>query len=185
MAPEVRRIPLLAAILLLAALPPFLPSPSFSQQNKPATEKEATPEAKVRLLQELDRQIDERRKEIAREEESLAALKRALEAAKQDLLKEKEKLEALRGQVEEDLGKRGKAEEERLAQVAKIYAAMKPKEASSALEKMNEELAVGILGRLPNRTVGKIFDVMGKDTVRRLTARMEQGRGDPAGRSAK
>ncbi|NTU60246.1 MAG: hypothetical protein HGA98_04200 [Deltaproteobacteria bacterium] len=178
-------MPLCAAALCLAALLPLSPAPSFSQQNKPAVEKEATPEAKVRLLQELDRQIEERRKEIAREEESLTALKRALEAAKLDLVKEKEKLEGLRGQVEADLGKRGKAEEDRLDQIAKIYAAMKPKEAASALEKMNEETAVGILGRLPNRTVGKIFDLMDKDTVRKLTARMEQGKASAAGRTEK
>jgi flagellar motility protein MotE (MotC chaperone) len=169
-------------IALLSLLFPLLPAPSFSQQNKPPAEKESVPEAKVRLLQELDRQIDERRKELAREEESLSSLKRALDAAKQELLKEKEKLEELRGQVEADLGKRSKAGEDRLDQVAKVYAAMKPKEAASALEKMDEDMAVGILSKLPNRTVGKIFDLMNKDTVRKFTARMQQGRGGTAER---
>lgn len=182
MAPEVRGLPLwLTALLLLFALP-LVPSPSFSQQNKAPPEKDGALEAKARLLQDLDRQIDERRRELAREEESLGALKKALEAAKQELLKEKDKLEELRTQVEADLGKRGKAGEERLDQVAKVYGSMKPKEAAGALEKMDDELAVGILGKLPTKTVGKIFDLMNKDSVRKFTARMQQGRGSSGGK---
>ena len=181
MAPEVRGLPLWGVTLLFLWVLPFFPTPSFSQQNKAAPEKDAAPEAKARLLQELDRQIDEKRKVLAREEESLGSLKKALEAAKLELLKEKDKLEELRARVEADLGKRGKAGEERLDQVAKVYGSMKPKEAASALEKMDEEMAVGILGKLPTKTVGKIFDLMNKDSVRKFTSRMQQGRGAPGG----
>jgi flagellar motility protein MotE (MotC chaperone) len=179
MAPEVRSLPPLGLALALALALPVFPTPSYSQQTKPSAPKETAPEGKARLLQELDRQIEERRRELARQGEELAALKRALEAAKVELLQERQRMEELKAQVEADLGRRGKASDERVGQVAKVYQAMKPKEAALALEKMDDDLAVAILDRLPGRTVGKLFDLMDKNRVRQLTRRLQEGRGPP------
>lgn len=176
MAPEVRSLPPLGLALALALA---LSAPSYSQQTKPPVQKESAPEGKARLLQELDRQIEEKRREVARQGEELAALKRALEAAKVELLQERQRMEELKTQVEADLGRRGKASDERATKVAKVYQAMKPKEAAQALEKMDDDLAVAILERLPGRQVGKLFDVMDKNRVRQLTRRLNEGRAPP------
>jgi len=133
-------------------------------------------EAKARLLQELEDQIEQRRLEFAQEEQSLEALRRALEAAKQEILAEKEQLEALRQQVEADAARREKLVDDRLQQISRVYAAMKPREAAQALEGMEDDMAVAILERLQGRAVGKIFDLMPKDRVRELTRRLEAGR---------
>lgn len=180
MAPEVRRLPprIFPLLLLLASLP-FLVAPTEPSKTKPSeavAEKAETVEAKARLLQELDRQIEERRRELARQAEEISALKRALEAAKQDLLAEKERLEGLKKEVETAIAQKSRVSDERLDQIAKVYAAMKPKEAAQTLEQMEDDTAVAILERLPNRVVGKLFDVMSKDRVRELTRRLEEGR---------
>jgi flagellar motility protein MotE (MotC chaperone) len=176
MALEVRFIPPLALSVALALPLSLSPSPAKPQQTKARAEDNASPEAKARLLQELDRQIEERRRTLAREEEELAALKGALEAAKTELLSERQRLEGLKRQVEDDLAKRGKVSDERLDQVAKVYQSMKPREAAQALEKMDDDQAVAILERLPNRAVGKLFDVMDKKRVKDLTRRLQEGR---------
>lgn len=176
MAPEVRSLPPRALLALLLCLSPCAVLPAPAQQPQAFQESVEAVEAKARLLQELDRQIDQRRLELAREAESLAALHRALEAAKQELAAEQQRLEALRRQVEADIARRDALVDERLQQISRVYGAMKPREASLALEGMDDDMAVAILERLPGRAVGKIFDLMPKDRVRELTRRLEEGR---------
>jgi flagellar motility protein MotE (MotC chaperone) len=179
MAPEVRRLPPRVLSVLLLATLPILAAPTQPAKTQPSEAgggKTETVEAQARLLQELDRQIEERRRELARQEEELSALKRALEAAKQDLLGEKDRLEGLKREVEAAIAQKGRVADQRLDQIAKVYAAMKPKEAALAMEKMVDDTAVGILERLPNRVVGKLFDAMSKERVRELTRRLEEGR---------
>jgi flagellar motility protein MotE (MotC chaperone) len=185
MAPEARSfppgtlpLPSLLAVSLFTGL--LLPFPASPQEAKPparaAPAEESTIEGKARLLRELDRQIEERRRQLAREEESLTSLRRALEAAKQELLQEGARLEGLQRELQSTLERKSKAEDERLEQIARVYAAMRPREAAAALEKMDDDTAAAILERLPGRSVGRLFDVMDKDRVRELTRRLERGR---------
>jgi flagellar motility protein MotE (MotC chaperone) len=164
------------AVALLVLLVPFSAAGVKAQQNQAAVENQETAEAKARLLQELDLRIEERRRELAREEQSLAALQRAIQAATADLVEERKDLETLQGKLQADMQRRQVLVDERLGQIAQVYGAMKPKEAARALEGMDDDLAVAILERLPGRSVGKLFDVMPKDRVRQLTLRLEKGR---------
>ena len=138
--------------------------------------KEAGAEGKAQVLHDLDRQVEQRRSEIAREEERLNATKAALEAVKGELRKELDKLEALKRDIEEQIARRDKVVSERLDSIAKVYGAMKPKEAATALEGMDNDMAVAILERLPGKSVAKLFDAMPKERVRELTRRLEEGR---------
>lgn len=176
MALEVRFVPprLLLALFLFALL--SFPVPSHAQEKTNSSKASDAVEAKARLLQELDQRAKERGEQIAREEEALTALKRALEAAKQELVAEGERLKDLKAEVEADIARREALENERLDQIAKMYAAMRSREAAQALEGMDNSMATAILQRLPGRTVGKIFDVMSKKRVRELTLRLEKGR---------
>ncbi len=176
MAPEVRSLPPRALLALALWLVPLAVPPAQAQQTQALRENPDGIEAKARLLQELDRQIDQRRLEAARQEEALVALQRALETAKQALAEEQQRLEALRRQVEADIARREKLVDERLQQISRVYGAMKPREASLALEGMEDDMAVAILERLSGRAIGKIFDLMPKDRVRELTRRLEEGR---------
>lgn len=175
MAPEVRSRPPRAALVLLLVAVAFPAPPVPAQETRPEVRNESAVEAKARLLQELDGEIEKRRRELAREEEALAALRRALETAKQDLLDERDRLTDLKREVEADIARREQVVDQRLDQIAKVYGAMKPREASQALGGMEDGMAVAILERLPGRTVGKIFDLMDKERVRELTRRLEAG----------
>ena len=181
MACEVRSRPPTALLVLLGLLVMVPPNGAESQENQPSVENQEIAEAKARLLQELDQQIEERRRELAREEQSLAALQRAIEAATADLVEERSRLETLQGKLEADMQRRQVLVDERLEQIAQVYGAMKPKEAARALEGMDDDMAVAILERLPGRRVGKLFDVMPKDRVRQLTLRLEAGRANNTG----
>lgn len=176
MAREVPFLPprVFASLLLLfvAAVPGGVPA----QETRRSPEGQEAVEAKARLLQELDAQVEQRRLVLAREEEALEALRRALEAARQALVEERDRLAALKRDVEADIARRQRQVDERLAQIAKVYGAMKPKEAAEALAGMEDDMAVSILERLPGRSVSKIFDLMAKPRVRELTRRLEEGR---------
>jgi flagellar motility protein MotE (MotC chaperone) len=155
---------------------PLLVSPCISAEKPGEEKKEVSAETKAQLLQDLDRQMEQRRSEIAREEEKLSAAKNALEAAKRELRQELDKLEALKKEIEGQIARREKVVSERMDTIAKVYKAMKPKEASAALQDMDNDMAVSILDRLPGNTVAKIFDTMPKERVRELTRRLEEGR---------
>lgn len=176
MAREVRSCTPGAALALAGLLLGCPAAGANAQTNQSPTENREIAEAKARLLQELDQQIEERRRELAREDQSIAALQRAVQAATADLVEERKRLEALQGRIEADMQRRQVLVDERLGQIAQVYGAMKPKEAARALEGMDDDLAVAILERLPGRSVGKLFDVMPKDRVRQLTLRLEEGR---------
>ncbi len=176
MAPEVRSFPppwarwvVVAALILAAAV-------GFAQEKPLVAENTDAVAARARLLQELDRQIEQRRLEVAREAQSLDALRRALEAATRDLEAQQARLEVLKRELEADIARREKVVDERLDQIAKVYAAMKPREASTAIAGLDDPTALAILERLPGRTVGKIFNLMDKDRVRELTRLLEKGR---------
>ncbi len=176
MARKVRFLPPLAMAVCFA-LAAF--SPAGAQEgggSPPAGESVRT---QARVLQELQRRIEERRQELARQEETLEALRRALDEARKALEAERERLEALKREIEADIARRERLIDERLDQIAKVYGAMRPREAARALEGLADDMAVAILERLPGRTVGKIFDLMDKERVRQLTRRLEEGRSKP------
>lgn len=190
MAPEVRPLPLAVLGVFIISIPFLVAGSGIAEEKapaaaakpaaeKPAEKKEETLESKARLLQDLDQQIERRRAELAGEEERAAAMKSAMEAVKRELQEERTRLEGMRKEVEDAIARREKAINERLASIAKIYQSMKPKEAASALESMDDNMAVAILERLPGRNVAKIFDTMPKDRVRVLTRRLEEGRKKP------
>jgi len=176
MAREVRFCPPGGILVVLGLLAGLAATPATAQENPPSVDAREIANAKARLLQELDQQIEERRRELAREEQSLAALHRAIQAATADLVEERKRLETLHGELLADMQRREVLVDERLGQIAQVYGAMKPKEAAQALEGMDDALAVAILERLPGRSVGKLFDVMPKERVRELTLRLEEGR---------
>ncbi len=163
----------LVLLTLLLSAPFFGPDPVRAQPGAEAEEGDAV-RARARLLGELDRQIEARRLELARQQEASAALERALEAAKRDLLEEGERLEALRREVAADIARRQKLADERAEQIARAYASMRPKEAAIALAGMEDDRAAAILERLPARSLGRIFDEMPKERVRELTGWIER-----------
>ena len=176
MTPKVPITPPLVALALASLLLLAPPGIAAEAEKSPEAKKEAPVESKAQVLQDIDRQVEVRRSDIAREEERLGAAKAALEAVKRELRQELEKLEAMKRDVEAQIARRDKLVSDRLTQIAKIYQSMKPKEAATALEEMDDDMALEILDRLPGRTVAKMFDAMPKERVRELTRRMEAGR---------
>lgn len=169
--------------LLLSA--PFLgPTPVRAQPGSEAgaAAEEDAVRARARLLEELDQQIEARRRELARQQEASAALELALEAAKRDLLEEGERLDALRREVEAGIARRQRLADERVEQLSRAYASMRPKEAALALAGMEDDRAAAILEGLPARSLGRIFDEMPKERVRELTRWIEGREAGPGAR---
>lgn len=180
MTPAKEKLGPLALALTGALLLALSPSLAFSQEKaeeiKVEEKKVETKTGAAQVLQDLDKQVEQRRREVSREEERLAAAKAALEGVKRELAEEFSKLTAIKKEVDESIARRDKLIDERLDLIAKVYRSMKPKEASVALQDMDDEMALLILERLPAKGVAKIFDTMPKERVRELTRRLEEGR---------
>lgn len=56
--------------------------------------------------------------------------------------------------------------------LAKLYSAMRPQEAASALSKLDDELVVQILSKMEERKAAKILAAIGSDRAAELTVRM-------------
>lgn len=176
MTPAVRRTPPWRWVPLALLLMAGAVSPAWAQEKAAEQKNDTSPESKAQLLQDLDNQIGTKRSEAINEEERLAAARAALLAVKRELAKELERLTAIKKEVEAQIARRDKVVSERLTSISKIYQSMKPKEASSAIQEMDDDMAVAILERMPQKTVAKIFDAMPKERVRELTSRLEEGR---------
>lgn len=176
MTPAVRRNPPFHWFPLAFALALAVVSPAWAQEKAAEQKNSAPSETKAQVLQDLDKQIGMKRSEAVNEEERLAAARAALLAVKRELAKELERLTAIKKEVEAQIARRDKVVNERLTSITKIYQSMKPKEASAAIQEMDDDMAVAILERMPQKTVAKIFDAMPKERVRELTSRLEEGR---------
>ncbi|MCX7828456.1 MAG: hypothetical protein N2315_04510 [Thermanaerothrix sp.] len=129
---------------------------------------------------------DRRMMEIKLMEENLAKMKAELdrekaaaEAVSEDLsrrtlqvVKLQEELQAKLKELASSDDTKPQVLEESLEDVLKTYKDMSPRNAAQILGKMDEDLAVEILSRLPNEQAAKILGRMDADRAARLTERL-------------
>ncbi|GEM_PF-2855888 len=121
----------------------------------------------LRDLRGRARQLDERERDLAARE---AALER-LEARAGEQV---ERLEAIRAEILETVAAQADHRDARVAELAKMIAAMKAKKAAPMLAAMEEPTAVRILESLGAKQAGKILASMSSGDARRLGDRYTQ-----------
>lgn len=103
-----------------------------------------------------------REQELNEREALLRERETQLQALQQRLNEQINTLDGVRARVEELLGTVEAKQQEKLAQVAKIYEAMKPKDAASVVAEMSPEEVASIFSAMNPRRVGAILDALGK-----------------------
>lgn len=133
--------------------PPSLDDPTFYTQ------------AEVDLLQKLA----ERREEIEARDKELDVRENLLKAAETRIDKKVESLQALQRTIEESLVQYDKEQEEKLANLVKIYENMKPKDAGRIFEELEMNVLLEVAEKMNNRRLAPILAKMDPKKARDVT----------------
>jgi flagellar motility protein MotE (MotC chaperone) len=155
-------------------------STMYASQKMPETKAKATkppapfftlPPGQIPLLQSLqDRQtrlesLAERERQLSKREETLGLLQKQIEAKLATL-------EILRKEIGELLLEKAAFEDQRFVHLVKVYEGMRPEEAASLVERLQEETAVRLFAHMKGRKVSKILEAVKPDVAARLSERL-------------
>lgn len=104
-------------------------------------------------LAERKQQLDLREQELSRMEEELQKQKDEIEVRI-------EKLEKVRAEISGVLREKVEVDEQRVATLVDFYSNMKPKQAAEIFNKLNEDLAVEVLGRMKKKSAAEIMNLL-------------------------
>lgn len=85
---------------------------------------------------------------------------------------EKAELEKLKVEVQELLGAKDKADEEKLYNLAKIYDGMDPVQLAGVMSGINDSIIVAILPRMKSQKASKILESMPADRAARISTKL-------------
>lgn len=117
-------------------------------------------ESSKRVLAEMDR-AHEVRVALIREA--------ALAEAEAQLAKRAEELEQIRQQVEQQIARLTAGDDARIAQLVKVYEAMKPKQAAEVFDRLELELLTRVASRIREAKMAAILAAMDPEKARRVT----------------
>ncbi|MEI7973548.1 MAG: hypothetical protein WCH11_04190 [Bdellovibrio sp.] len=160
-----------------------------SAQGSSSTEASASPapgsSTSSRELKPEDidhfRKLNERKKQLDAREEELLRMEQELAAQKEELQKRLESLEQTRNSITQILKDRVKVDEAKVETLVQMYSNMKPQQAAAVFEKMDEDLAVEVLGRMKKKNAAEIMNIIKSEKAQILTEKFAgYGRRQPA-----
>jgi flagellar motility protein MotE (MotC chaperone) len=114
--------------------------------------------------QKADLQAEQKRS--TEERERMGMVQQELEKTRNDLAEERKKLEKLVGQSDE-------LDKKRIKQLAKVYSAMRPEEAATIMETLEDNLVINILGSMgDDRQKAKILSLISKEKATRISKKI-------------
>jgi len=151
------------------ASPP--PAPSMAPDPlKPAVATQKFSPTEVELLQNLAK----RRAELEQRSEELDQRDLLLKATEQRVQEKIDRLQQMQGQIDAALGKVDEQEEQRLQSLVRIYEAMKPQEAATIFDKLEQPVLMQVLTRMKDRVVAAILPHLDGDKARTVTTMLAQ-----------
>jgi len=126
------------------------------------------PDADVFALEQRRQALDARALELDDRERQLTLLREELD-------QRLDRLTTLQRAMDDYLNRWRKEEEANLVQLVKVYSAMKPPAAATAVEAMEERLATALLERMPEKKAAKIMDLLPAEKAVNIARRMGQG----------
>ena len=117
------------------------------------------------VLQQRERDLDARERRIDKEAEQLLFLRASLEEKIAEL-------KALQSEVEELLTRAESQKKREVKNLIGVYQSMKPQQAAEILQKMDEPMALQILGGMPPETISKVLGSMEQEKAALLSKRL-------------
>lgn len=124
-----------------------------------------TPEALARAIRERQAALDERAAQLDAKDHELTLAKTALR-------EEIARLETAENALRETLALAESASENDLAQLTKVYEAMKPAEAADLFAEMDPQFAAGFLARMSPQAAAGILAGLSADTAYAMSAHL-------------
>lgn len=116
----------------------------------------------LEILEKRRKELDERAKQLDFRDEELKRLEEKIE-------KRIGVLETLRLQIQTDMSKEKKVDDENIVRLAKIYSGMKPKMAAEQLKAMDQKVVLRVLRAMGEKQAAKILNRMEPESATPLT----------------
>lgn len=110
----------------------------------------------LRLLEMIER----KNRELKKREEELLLKEKNLQALEQKILADLQKIEEVLVRSEAMVGIKKDLIEKNVKSLVKAYSHMKPVQAATLLERMDEDIAIIIISRMKSRVAGKVLGAM-------------------------
>jgi len=164
-----------AAINAALPMPPNKPSLAASE-NPPAAADSIPPElagagvsqAEIDVLTSLAGRrdaLDERQRELDMKASVLAATEKRID-------EKIAQLKALQAKIDAVMGQRDAKETEQLDGLVRVYTAMKPKDAARIFSSLNDDVRIGVAGRMKPDTMAGILAALPSEVAQKLTVEL-------------
>jgi flagellar motility protein MotE (MotC chaperone) len=165
----------IAAINAALPMPPNKPSLAASE-NPPPAANSVPPElagagvsqAEIDVLTSLAGRrdtLDERQRELDMKASVLAATEKRID-------EKIAQLKALQAKIDAVMGQRDTKEAEQLDGLVRVYTAMKPKDAARIFSSLNDDVRIGVAGRMKPDTMAGILAALPSDVAQKLTVEL-------------
>ena len=138
------------------------------QQPIPVIKISSTDPSEAKILTELD----SRRVELERRKGQLDKREAELAAQASALNERMAELKGLVARLSDVRRERDQQADARMEQLANVYGAMDPKEAAPLISRLDSDISIPLLERLPGKRMGQILAMMDRDRAIELTKRL-------------
>jgi flagellar motility protein MotE (MotC chaperone) len=121
--------------------------------------------SEVEILQSLSK----RRAELDQRSDALDQRELLLKATEQRVQEKIDQLQKMQTEVDTALGKVDEQEDQRLQSLVRIYEAMKPQEAATIFDKLEQPVLMQVLTRMKDKAVAAILPHLDGDKARAIT----------------
>jgi flagellar motility protein MotE (MotC chaperone) len=135
--------------------------PAPAETELKTIKKDFTPEE----VNHLSR-LNERKRELDAREEELGRMEQELAAQKDELDKKLAEIEKTRRSIASVLEEKVQGDDKKVENLVQLYSSMKPQQAAKAMEDMDENLAIDILGRMKKKNAAEIMNLVKPEKVK-------------------
>ncbi len=165
----------LAAINAALPMPANKPSPVTSENPKPPAEASSPELAGSGVTQaEMDvlTSLAGRRDVLEGRQRELDLKANVLAATEKRVDEKIAQLKALQARIEAAMGQREAKETEQLDGLVRIYTAMKPKDAARIFSSLNDDVRIGVAGRMKPDAMAGILSALPSEVAQKLTVEL-------------
>ena len=102
--------------------------------------------------------LKDKRRELEKKERRLAQLEEELQKQKEEIERQLKEMQEMRQNISTKLDRKVAADQASIDKLVGVYANMKPKNAALVLSKLDEELAVKVLGQMKKQSAAEILN---------------------------
>ena len=124
--------------------------------------------------------IENKNREIKKKEEELRLKEVRLEALEAKILKDLKKIEKSISESKEQMGAQDAKTKANVNSLIKVYSSMKPEEAASLVEAIDEELALSIVSGMKSKIAGQVLSKLNVKVAKRISEKLAGKKEKPA-----